>query len=211
MDAALAGILGAVVGACGGAVAAGITGFLARSQTKLQLAAQERQAERQIRADLATQLREPRRQAYATYAAEVSARLEALWWVSDAMSSAPPRREVALERLRGIDLTSSTAYEQVILEGPEEVALAAADLAAALAEMTHIAVSWLQDEAGVQPEERDFADELRRAHDAANSARRNFRLIAMDTVRADGRHPESEQAQLRTTAIGAWRQREPGS
>ncbi|MFJ8139129.1 hypothetical protein [Streptomyces sp. NPDC096013] len=206
MDAGLAGILGAAVGACGSAVVAGLTGFFSRSQMLLQLVAQQQQTERQIRADLATQLREPRRQAYANYAAEATARLDALWWVHDALSQSPPHHEAAEARLRAsFAPSSSTAYERVLLEGPEEVAATAADLAAAIEDATHIALTWIMDlEAGAEPIQRDFTAELSRATDTAKQCRRNFRLVAMDAVRADGREPESEQAQVRSAAILDW-------
>ncbi|WP_406196654.1 hypothetical protein OG331_15935 [Streptomyces sp. NBC_01017] len=206
MDAGLAAVLGAAVGACGTAVAAGLTGFFSRTQMMLQLAAQQHQTERQIRADLATQLREPRRQAYANYAAEATARLDALWWVRDALSQSPPRRESAEERLRAsFEPSSSTAYERVLLEGPEEVAGIAARLAAAIEDATHIALTWIMAlEAGSEPIQRDFDAELSRATDTAKQARRNFRMVAMDAVRADGREPESEEARIRTTAILQW-------
>ncbi|MGW7085253.1 hypothetical protein ACWGH2_17420 [Streptomyces sp. NPDC054871] len=203
MDAGLAAVLGAAVGACGTALAAGVAGFFSRTQTLLQLAAQQQQTERQIRAELATQLREPRRQAYASYAAEATARLDALWWVHDALSQSPPHHEAAEERLRAsFGPSSSTAYERVLLEGPEEVALTAADLAAAIEDATHISLAWIMDlEAGSEPLQRDYAAELSRATDTAKQCRRNFRMVAMDAVRSDGRHPESDQAHVRTAAI----------
>lgn len=191
MDAGLAAVLGAAVGACGSAVAAGVSGFFSRTQTMLQLVAQQQQTERQIRADLATQLREPRRQAYANYAAEATARLDALWWVGDALSQSPPLREAAEERLRAsFSPSSSTAYERVLLEGPEEVAVTAADLAAAIEDATHIALTWIMDlEAGAEPIRRDFGAELSRATDTAKQCRRSFRMAAMEAVRADGSEP----------------------
>ncbi|MEU3343272.1 hypothetical protein [Streptomyces sp. NPDC006668] len=206
MDAGLAAVLGAAVGACGTAVAAGVSGFFSRTQLMLQLAAQQQQTERQIRADLATQLREPRRQAYANYAAEATSRLDALWWLHDALCQSPPRLESAEERLRAsFTPASSTAYERVLLEGPEEVAAVAARLAAAIEEATHIAATWIMDlQAGSEPTQRDFAAELSQATATARQARRNFRMAAMDAVRADGREPESGQAQVRTAAILQW-------
>ncbi|MER6692942.1 hypothetical protein [Streptomyces minutiscleroticus] len=205
MDAALAGIIGAAVGACGTALAAGVNGYFTRSQTFLQIVGQQQQMERQIRADLAAQMREPRRQAYASYAAEASGMLDALWWASNALSEDPPRPEAALEHLRTFVPSSSTAVERVFLEGPEEVAAAAAELAGLIAGASHIAFGWIAHEADdPQSRNEDYAAELQQALDAAKRARHTFRLLAMDTVRADGGHPEAEQASLRTAAIGEW-------
>ncbi|ATL28760.1 hypothetical protein [Streptomyces formicae] len=206
MDAGLAAILGAAVGACGTAVAAGVSGFFARSQLAQQLAAQHRQMERQIRADLATQMREPRRQAYVDYAAEVGGQLDALDWVLHALSTAPSLRSAAAERLDVFGLSSSTAYEGVLLEGPEEVAHAASELMAAVQKARSLAHVWLmsleRDDADAPAEPpRDFAAELRHAVDAAHQARRDFRFLAMDAIRADGGHAEGEQGRARTAAI----------
>jgi hypothetical protein len=93
----------------------------------------------------------------------------------------------------------------VLLEGPEEVAGAAARLAAAIEDATHIALRWIMAlEEGSESIQRDFDAELSRATDTAEQARRNFRMVAMDAVRADGREPESEEARIRTAAILQW-------
>ncbi|MFF3276305.1 hypothetical protein ACFYWU_36025 [Streptomyces chrestomyceticus] len=203
MDAGLAAILGAAVGACGTAVAAGVAGFLSRSQTKLQLAAQDRQLSRQIRADLVTQLREPRRQAYAAFAAETSAKLEALWWVAEALAGDPPQCEAAERLLRENFVPSAdAAYERVLMEGPEEVASAAAHLAAGVESAGNIAFTWLaRDDDSRESDLGNVLAELRVAREAAVRLRRIFRMITMDTIRADGAEPESEQAQARTSVI----------
>ncbi|WP_371524925.1 hypothetical protein OG302_01305 [Streptomyces sp. NBC_01283] len=180
-----------------------MSGFFSRSQTALQLAAQQQQAERQIRADLATQMREPRRQAYASYAAEASQQADALLWTCHALSHEPPRREAAVEHLDAFMQRGSTAYEGVLLEGPEEVALAASELSGAIAQGTVIAATWLEqgDESAARTGPRDFATELREAHEVAQKALRDFRFLAMDAIRADGGHPEAEQARARTAAL----------
>ncbi|WP_406308002.1 hypothetical protein [Streptomyces griseoaurantiacus] len=205
MDAALAGIIGAAVGACGTALAAGVTGYFTRSQALLQVMSQRQQVERQIRADLAAQMREPRRQAYASYATEVSGTLDALWWAASALSESPPRPDAALEHMRAFRPSSSQAIERVFLEGPEEVASAAAELAGVIAGASHIAFVWIaHQENESQDEDRDYSAELQQALEAAKRARDAFRLLAMDTVRAGGEHPETEEAVLRTAAIGEW-------
>ncbi|QEU93491.1 hypothetical protein CP970_23575 [Streptomyces kanamyceticus] len=185
-----------------------MSGFFARSQMAQQLAAQHRQMERQIHADLATQMREPRREAYIAFAAEVGRQLDALWWAHHALSARPPEREAAAEQLRVFGPSDSTAYEGVLLEGPEEVAHAASVLSAAVHRARCAALVWFEWDESVAPAEtsppaepRDLAAELTQAHDVAQKARRDFRLLAMDAIRADGAHAEGEQAHARTAAI----------
>ncbi|WP_327691035.1 hypothetical protein OG870_16500 [Streptomyces sp. NBC_00461] len=110
---------------------------------------------------------------------------------------------MAEERIRDSIATSlSTAYERVLLEGPEEVAGAAAELGVAVEDATHVALTWLMEvQADSALDQRDFASELRRARESASRRRLQFRMIAMDVVRSDGGGPESEQAQLRTAII----------
>lgn len=186
-----------------------MSGFFARSQMSQQLVAQHRQMERQIRADLATQMREPRRQAYIDYVTEVGRQLDALAWAQHALSADPPDRESATEHLSVFASSDSATYEGVLLEGPEEVAHAASDLSAAVHTARYLALAWLEryEDAGrawrteSPGEPRDFPSELRQANDAAQKARRDFRLLAMDAIRADGGHPEGEQGRARTAAI----------
>ncbi len=204
MDASLAALLGAAVGALGTATAAGVTGYFARSQVKLQLATQERQAERQIRADHTAQLREPRRQAYAAYAAEISTQLDALWWVADFMSGDASSPDAALARLRdSFEASTSTAYERVLLEGPEDVAYAAARLGAATQGAAHIAFGWFAEGENVTSSARGPAPvaELRAAIDQAKRVRRDYRMLVMEAVRAHGSEPESDQARSRAATI----------
>lgn len=212
MDAGLAAILGAVVGACGTAVAAGVTGYFSRSQMKLQMAAQTRQSERQIRADHAAQLREPRRQAYADYAAEISSKLDSLWRIIDGLSQNPPRREMTPEQLRFWDTTSSRPYERVLMEGPEDVAYAAARLGEATEQLAHLALGLFAAETdSTSPEHVSALAEIQTAMNAAKQARRNFRLVVMAAIRADGRVPEEDQVRVRAVTMLDREQRQGSS
>lgn len=198
MDAGIAAIAGAAVGACGTALTAAVAGFFARSQSKLQLLSQGQQLERQIRADHAAQLREPRREAYAAYAAEISAKLDSLWWTVTALSETPSRRQAAQERLESYEPSSSTTYERVLLEGPEDVAHAAADVGQATEGAFALAFAWLAQAEGTSPEDHgDPAATLREALQEATRARRRFRLLAMQVIQADGEETQSDEARAR--------------
>ncbi|MFF0747156.1 hypothetical protein ACFYVL_42905 [Streptomyces sp. NPDC004111] len=192
MDAGMAAILGAGVGAFGTALTAGISGFWARSQLKMQLAAQERQQERQVRADHVSQLRGPRRQAYASYVAEISAELMILHRVDTALSSDPPKREEAFGHMQSLqDPGLSTAYEAVLLEGPEDVALAASKLGTVMIAATDRAAEWLGYPESNGP--LSLAELLAQAQ----LARVKFRLCAMQALRADGGDLEVIEAAAR--------------
>lgn len=64
VDASVAGLLGAGIGAVGTALTAGVTGLVARSQMKLQIEGQRRQTELQLRAEVAGHRRSPQREGY---------------------------------------------------------------------------------------------------------------------------------------------------
>ncbi|MFJ2742331.1 hypothetical protein ACIO3O_22020 [Streptomyces sp. NPDC087440] len=192
MDAGMAAVLGAGVGALGTALAAGMSGFWARSQLTMQLAAQERHQERQVRADHVSQLREPRRQAYASFLAETSADLEILQRVDAALSEDPPKREEAFEHLQSLHTPGlSTVYERVLLEGPEDVALAAAKVDMAMAAATDRAAEWL-----AHPD-RGRSTSLTELLAQAQAGRVRFRFSAMHAIRADGGQLEVVEAASR--------------
>ncbi|WP_150237022.1 hypothetical protein [Streptomyces albofaciens] len=202
MDAGVAAILGAVVGAGGTAAAAAVTGFFARSQTKLQLASQERNLDRQIRADHVSQLREPRRQAYGEFVAEASEQLEQLSKAAAALSHEPPRREEAMAALASFDRVGDLTYTQVLMAGPEDVAYMAAELTAEIARAVLAGGHWLLGDEGIaSPDEPSPQEQMLVAINAAKQAMRTFRLLALNAVRADGKEPEQDQARARAASV----------
>ncbi|MGW1218614.1 hypothetical protein ACWD6O_19460 [Streptomyces californicus] len=198
MDAGVAAILGAAVGACGTAVAAGVTGFFGRSHAKLQLAAQREQLERQIRADLATQLREPRRQAYASFDAEIQTQLDQLAAASIALASDPPRLDLAASHLGDDEPSVSESYRHVALQGPEDIAYVAARAGAALHSAFASGYATLTADGDSQSDGRAEMDAFIAT---ANQALRDFRMLAMKALRADGAEPELDQARARVEGI----------
>ncbi|MGW1337825.1 hypothetical protein ACWD7B_26415 [Streptomyces rubiginosohelvolus] len=198
MDAGVAAILGAAVGACGTAIAAGVTGFFGRSHAKLQLAAQREQLERQIRADMATQLREPRRQAYASFDAELQSRLDQLAAASATLDSDPLRLDVAAQQLGDHEPTVSESYRHVAMQGPEDIAYVAARAEAALHGAFASGYAIVADNGENLSGHRT---EMDASIATARQALRDFRMLAMKVLRADGGEPELDQARARVASI----------
>ncbi|MGI5366019.1 hypothetical protein [Streptomyces iakyrus] len=155
MDAGIAAVLGAVVGSLGTAIAAGVTGFFARSQAKMQIEAQHRQAERQIRADHVGQLREHRRQAYVEFATQAADHLKQLEAASQAFAADPYSEEEALALLPAeqqfTDPAYNSAYARLCMEGPEDVAYVAASIGGALADASGAGLAWALKHRGGTP------------------------------------------------------------
>ncbi|WP_181764193.1 hypothetical protein [Streptomyces albidus (ex Kaewkla and Franco 2022)] len=157
--------------------------------------------ERQIRSEHIAQLREPRRKAYADFAAETSASLRALDKMHLALSKDPPLHDEVVEQLVSIEPPTSIAYERVSMEGPEDVAWAAAKVGMAITDAYEAAFDVIDPVDTPAPSAQDAAGRLAEAVGTAKQAKRDFQLLVLQAVRADGAEPELDQARHRLAAI----------
>jgi hypothetical protein len=128
VDAAWVGVIGTAVGGGVAALAAAVTSMFAMRQTRLQLEAQEREADRQRRFDSAKDLRDARRTAYAAYLTTVNQELEQInanWneggWIEPVTDVVGP----AIVHLE-------TRCTELTILGPPDVAVAARAVAEAV-------------------------------------------------------------------------------
>lgn len=190
------------MGASGTALAACVTGVWARSQTKLQLATQERHMERQLRAEHATQLREPRRKVYAEFVMQGEAELHRLSEAVRYLEQEPFAERPAFDRLQtdGALTDFDKAALMAQLEGPEDIAYAVNRVVHSVSRARRAGLIWALERAGRPlPEEQHPADETRAAVDGLHLALSEFRLVAMQVIRGDGSDPESDQVWDRAT------------
>lgn len=199
MDAGLAALLGAAVGTIGTAAAAWVSGFFARSQMKLQIEAQERQAERQIRADHVSQLREPRRQAYSEFSSQAAAQLKRLQQAADALAADPYLEGQASPLLReSLDPTYNSAYHRITMAGPEDVVYLATAVSEALAEAKVSGIAWgLKHDGEALPDHPDPEGNMHAALNRGEDRLHVFHLVAMRVIRENGSQPELQQVRDR--------------
>jgi hypothetical protein len=199
MDAGLAALLGAAVGALGTAAAAGVSGFFAQSQTKLQIEAQERQADRQIRADHISQLREPRRQAYAEFSSHAAEQLKRLERAAEVLAADPYLEEEASPLLEeSMDPAYNSAYARITMAGPEDVVYLATVVAEALADARVSGLAWvLKHDGEPSPRHPDPEGDMRTALERGKDLLHIFQLLTMRVMREDGGRPEIQQVRDR--------------
>ncbi|MFD3582629.1 hypothetical protein [Streptomyces sp. NPDC058683] len=135
MDAGIAAVLGATVGALGTGGAGVVAALLTKSQARMQ-----------IQAEHARMLREPRKQAYASYAEAAKKDYERLTEARIALEVAAahePSRENQLTRVRALveesvdhgNTVLETWEAQVYMEGPHSVVQATISLDGGLGEL----------------------------------------------------------------------------
>ncbi|MER7983830.1 hypothetical protein [Streptomyces sp. NPDC095817] len=120
MDASIAALLGAGIGAVGTALTSSVTGLLSRSQAKLQIQGQQQQTQMQLQAAVAAERREPRRQVYSE-AIRAGRALEAelAKQQSNLMSEETLTVEQLVAAVEDIDFSEiSAALQAVEIEGP---------------------------------------------------------------------------------------------
>ncbi|WP_411090056.1 hypothetical protein [Streptomyces sp. 061-3] len=186
MDAGLAAVLGATVGALGTGGAGIITALFSRSQARLQ-----------IRAEHARLLREPRKATYVVYAAAArklyetldDAETELSSWSTDNLDEREEALRIATEMYRDAEAQESAwdhLEAQVYIEGPIDVTDAAIDLGASMVDFMGAIASCIYDrEEETMPERlaplrdqrrdtyRQYIAFLHRASDAADIERRD--------------------------------------
>ncbi|MFC8063112.1 hypothetical protein [Streptomyces sp. NPDC057293] len=88
------------------------------------------------------------------------------------------------------------------MEGPEDVAYAAARLGAATEELASLIFRLLSAGAELPQAEHTAAlAEIEAAMTAARQQRRNYRLLVMSAIRADGKEPEEDLVRLRAATL----------
>ncbi|MFC9483266.1 hypothetical protein [Streptomyces griseus] len=204
MDAGIAAIIGAAIGAAGSACTAAVAGFWARNQVKLQLAAQERQVERQAREGRLAQIREPRKQVYADFANQGAVLVQQLAKLKRALES-PQFSWDAVDPYLDDDTASDRLVQcqhAVSLEGPEDINyLALSTLRSLLRARAH-AVAWALKRAG-SPIEEELQPEVETAAalESAQSTLTKFRHSAMLVLRTEGEISEVEAMKQRARRL----------
>ncbi|MFF4736316.1 hypothetical protein ACFY2W_10545 [Streptomyces sp. NPDC001262] len=200
MDSGIAAIIGAAVGAAGTAVAAGVTGFWARSQAKLQLAAQRDQTDSQIRAEHARSIRDPRRACYIEFIVQTENVSEFIRAAATKLAnggSINTTEERFLDQYKRIEDPLRNALAAVSLEGPEGVWAAAASSAAKLSAACEELMSWqltIIDGA-------ETTESLGRVNEILGEAHSHvidFRSAGMLVLRENGTETHVERLTLRT-------------
>ncbi|PTH90162.1 hypothetical protein C9J60_04120 [Streptomyces sp. A244] len=161
----------------------------------MQIEAQHRQAERQIRADHVGQLREHRRQAYVEFATQAADHLKQLEAASQAFAADPYSEEEALALLPAeqqfTDPAYNSAYARLCMEGPEDVAYVAASIGGALADASGAGLAWaLKHRGGTPTDCPDPQGALEAAISRGKQELQRFRILTMQIIRAYGDLPE---------------------
>ncbi|MEW2084191.1 hypothetical protein [Streptomyces sp. NPDC005283] len=198
MDAGIAAIVGASVGAAGTAVAAGLAGFWARAQVKIQVAAQRSHLAQQVRAEYARQLREPRRAAYLEFYTCADGQIDRLSRATLQLTSSSPDTTVIEELLytRGQVEPLDKAAAAVGLEGPEGVWSAATRTLASIARYRGGLLEWWQlvvEQSNSSTDEEEGKRLDREARDDLD----DFRYAAMLVLGTIGTESEDEWFRLR--------------
>ncbi|WP_139131654.1 hypothetical protein [Streptomyces sp. WMMB 714] len=186
MDAALAGIVGAAVGAAGTAAAGAIAALSSRAQARLQL-----------RAEHVRLIREPRKQAYVAYAEACQTEFDRLSKIGqhlEILQSRDSEDERAERRESAVALyDASTAAQgslkhlqaQVHIEGPRSVINAAIDLSGKLGDFKHRLLDVIHPELQTG-EVDDTSEKIKAARDTAYRAYLKFLYRSSDAIGEDG-------------------------
>lgn len=198
MDSGIAALGGALIGAGGTAVTAWLTGTLSQKQTNAQLSAQKSQLERRLRAELASQLREPRRKAYADFlvAAEASQdRLDDVLLALQKVDFDFAQTCAHLSHVRELQPELDRAASIARLEGPEDIAVQVSDMVLHLGRSVEYAYVWAFERNGSpDPQQPNPEADMMSRRDAAQLSLIRFRQRATDAIRADGLETDIEQA-----------------
>ncbi|WP_327691667.1 hypothetical protein OG870_27870 [Streptomyces sp. NBC_00461] len=200
MDSGIAAIIGAAIGAVGSAITSGVSGFWARSQMKLQLATQERQAERQARAARFDQIREPRKQVYSEFAKQADALVDQLGIAVQALQSEDFDWEAVAPHLRNDEAVDRLidSFHAVSLEGPEDINYLSVAVVQHVQGVRMHATAWVLKRNGT-PLEEEPQPEVDTVNDleGARSKLTEFRHAAMLVLRAEGHKSEVEHMRQR--------------
>lgn len=166
---------------------------------RLQIEAQERQADRQIRADHISQLREPRRQAYAEFSSHAAEQLKQLERAAQALAADPYLEGEVLPLLKeSMDPTYNSAYARITMAGPEDVLYLATAVGEALAEARVAGLAWvLVHDGEPSPRYPDPEHDMHTALERGKDRLHAFQLLIMRVMREDGSHPEIQQVRDR--------------
>jgi hypothetical protein len=204
MDAGVAAIIGAAVGSLGTALAAGISGYWSRSQTKLQLVAAEQQAERQARAAHFAQIREPRKLVYAKFVDEADALLRHVSKALKPLKSADFTYNDIRPYLTDEDAVARLDKQghAVALEGPEDLYYLATSVVEAIQRARTAGLAWALARGGAPPSDApDPEADMEAALGASRAELVRFRHHAMLVLRAESQTSEVEEMRVRARAL----------
>ncbi|MFF0097397.1 hypothetical protein ACFYSF_46975 [Streptomyces canus] len=182
MDAGIAAVLGAVVGALGTGGAGVTAALLAKSQVRMQ-----------IQAEHARMIREPRKQAYASYAEEAKKDYERLTEAQLALEIAARhelRREESLTKVGALidesfehtNTVLETWEAQVYMEGPHAVVQATVRLDTAFVELRSVL---LENHDKIEDGEDADLDAVREKHATAHKAYLRYLYEASAALNSD--------------------------
>ncbi|MFJ6571320.1 hypothetical protein ACIQNU_28295 [Streptomyces sp. NPDC091292] len=144
MDAGLAAVLGATVGATGTALAAVATGWWARSQAKLQASTQLQQTRLQLRSDQLYQQRGPRVDAYDAFLGGSYTVLDKIHnAIIDSRGMGRVEADQFIRSLKGEVDGLQPLWSRVAILGPHRVASAGLVLLHGIAEAGRIATAYV--------------------------------------------------------------------
>lgn len=211
MDASVAGLLGAGIGAVGTALTAGVTGLLSQSQMKLQIEGQRQQAELQVRADVAGQRREPQREGYGQVLRVANALASRLEEHCKTIQQTETDLAEAMAALPPVDRdTLSQAIAAASLDAPLDMQYAAARLLEVAARAEEAIHYWAAAsfQATAHPSPDTQADAVQRGT-AADRAMDNLRAVmtayvvmASDVTWALGTESDSDGVARRKRMAG---------
>ncbi|MFJ2023369.1 hypothetical protein ACIODW_06060 [Streptomyces sp. NPDC087897] len=182
MDAGIAAVLGAVVGALGTGGAGVIAALLAKSQVRMQ-----------IQAEHARMIREPRKQAYASYAESAKKDYERLSEARLSLELAAQyesRREELLTKIGGLidesyehaNTVLETWEAQVYIEGPHAVVQATVRLGNCFVDLRSVL---LENHGKIEDGEEADLDVVREKHAAVHMAYLDYLYRASAALNAD--------------------------